>query len=490
MLCRTVTLHRAPLPHLPCSDESEILQQLDNFQRGTEKIRRQLGGGGGGGSDGGYASSSLAAHTSRGSHWEGAMERTPLRQHPMGLLHGSGYTPGRSLDLFDGLPPSPAVLAANRAAGNRHVQHAGHHLWHSSSGHGDPPQQTAQPPAPQQATSSSTGGRPGVSPAAAPAQEQRPRSPIGLEVRHTKKSAAAAERAGVAAQPPPGAAAALARLKSKRQLAVGALSPVAAAAAEEEEEQQQQQQQHQWATGTHGRQLQHDEGVQVRQDASWLAKDVGVQAPTPPAATLLPPDSNAAVVAEVRELRSKLLASMQKHAPEGSDLPSMGMFGGGGAASSSSLGAVQSWRREQQQHSGVGAGDWRQQHSGVGSDDWRLPAVSAAAPPASVSHSSLLSDPPTSRWAEPAVSSVAVGSSSKFRLTDDGLDGGLAGRRRLSDLPSGGDTPASLLSGRGASLARLSSLDTGPSLSRGHSSFDLGAFEAQTEALRLRLAGL
>ena len=110
-------LARAPA----CSDEAEILQQLDNFQRQTATIRKALGGGGGSSGGGGL---SLAVNASSGSDW-GVPEGTPLWQRPTGL-RGGGHTP--AVTLFDGLPPSPAALAGSRmhaAAGggyNRHVE--------------------------------------------------------------------------------------------------------------------------------------------------------------------------------------------------------------------------------------------------------------------------------------------------------------------------------------------------------------------------------
>ena len=129
---------------------------------------------------------------------------------------------------------------------------------------------------------------------------------------------------------------------------------------------------------------------------------------------------------------------------------------------------------------------------------------------ASASHSRRLTEPSWgesgSDWlaASSAAASAAaaagaaaagVGSSTRFRLTDDLSVGSVpaGGRRRLTDLSTA--TPSSLLGGGGGgSLLRLDSLEpSSPSLgSLGNveSGFDLGAFEAQTEALRARLAGL
>lgn len=511
------------------SDEEEVLRQLDNFQRQTETIRWQLGGGDGGSGDAPAAlsrpappGSSVGACTSGGSDWNALPESTPLRQQPTGL-RGGGYTPhpgvaAMSMALFDGLPPSPAALAAGRREGtNRHVQHAGHHLQpsiHPQHTQAEPQelkhtQQTVQRPA--------TSSLSGTLASAAPSMQQQPRSPIGLEVRHTKKSAAAAERAIAAAQPSPGAAAALQRLKTKRQTALGApLLPG-------EQQQQQAVQQHaardsspflaerhrQQDAGVQAQGLQHDEGVQVRQ-----AAEVGVQAPTPPAPPQLPPDSNAALVAEVRQLRSKLLASLQKHAPE---------LATAGADVGSSISALATERQA----------EWRRLLQEESADiSWRLAAapslassIEIAVPPASVPHSAKSASSSSSRLAEPfwaadpdwltispavpatsgktaactaAPGPVAAGiaSSGKYRLTDDLSVGSIGdavagGRLRLTDLSAA--TPSSLLGG-GSSLAGLDSLEPSRAnlggLGELERTFDLGAFEAQTEALRARLTGL
>ncbi|KAL4437071.1 hypothetical protein ABPG75_004210 [Micractinium tetrahymenae] len=520
-------------PPIAPSDEEEVLRQLDNFQRQTETIRRQLGGGSGDAPAGlthlAPPGSSLAAHTSNGSDWETLLEGTPARQQPTGL-RGGGYTPhggvaARSMALFDVLPPSPAALAASRQLGaNRHVHHAGHHLHPSSQ---QPQAQPAQPSEAQQhqhqhqhqqilqqPAASSTNR---LAASAAAAMQQRPRSPIGPDIRHTKKSAAAAERASAAALPSPGAAAALQRLKSKRQAGIGApLSPGFQEQQHRDLQQQQRQaagsspfreeQQWQQDAGVQAQSLQHDEGVQVRQ-----AAEAGVQAPTPPAPPQLPPDSNAALVAEVRQLRSKLFASLQKHAPE---------LASAGADVSSSLTALATPRKWQAE-----AG--RVQLEQPADSSWRLaagPSIAAAVeaavqPPASAplsvmsaSHSSRRLTEPSwgSGWldatdaagaaavpeAAAGAAAAGVGSSSKFRLTDDlslGSLGGAraAGRHRLTDLSAA--TPSSLLGG-GSSLARLGSLEPSSAslgiLENVESGFDLGAFEAQTEALRARLAGL
>ena len=155
-----------------------MLGQLGRFQQQTETIRQRLAGGGDGdGRPGVPPPSPIAFFLSqpRGRAVEGRGSAlllegaTPLRQHPTGL-RGSGHTPGLLArppsQLFDGLPPSPAALASASA-------------WHASVGQ---PQQQPQPQLQPQA------------PPPAGASKQ-PRSPIGPDVRHTKKSLAAAAAA-------------------------------------------------------------------------------------------------------------------------------------------------------------------------------------------------------------------------------------------------------------------------------------------------------
>ena len=449
-----------------CSDEAEILQQLDNFQRQTATIRKALGGGGSSSGGGGLC---LAVDTSSGSDW-GLPEGTPLRQRPTGL-RGGGYTP--AVALFDGLPPSPAALAGSRvhAAGgggyDRHVEHAGH-CEHSSRQ--PAPQQPAGPPAAGQASSR-------LATSAAVAAE-RPRSPIGPATRHTKKSAAAAEKASAGA-PPTGAAGALHRLKSSRLAAAAAL-----------EQQQQQEEAQRLAVQQQQQQLAEQQRIAEAQQRQQEAEEAA-RTPPPPQ---LPPDSNAALVAEVRELRSRLLASLQKHAPE------LAAAAEGAARTSSSSSSFMS----RPGVSGVAAagasphflGRWQEEEatSSAPASSWRLAAVPPTAT-AAVSGSGRsnyrLSDQSGSGlgWPDSLPGAVSAGSS-KPRLVADvssisGIGGG-GGRQRWTDYEgsAGGLTPGSLSGGGGASLARLGSL---PGV---QSDSSLDAFEAHTEALRQQLARL
>ena len=489
-----------------CSDEAEIQQQLDAFQQQTETIRRALGGGSGAGVDAGSGleprqlASSLAAAASK---W-GGPEGTPLRQHPSGL-RGAGYTPGPGMrggtDLFEGLPPSPAALAARTWAqqqqqqqqqhANRHVQHAGHHC------HDRPQQQQAvQPPAAAQ----------GSVAAAPPGQqrqqqhqqqhqlEQRPRSPIGPDVRHTKKSAAAAAA---------GTSSALQRLKSRRPASAGAQAaeappPPAALPSSQHSQLQAPSESLPLLPAQRQQQEQQQQAASPWQEP---ALDAPVQlapaevAPEPPAPQL-PPGSNAALVAEVRQLRTKLLQSLQKHAPEleaagvSSLLAPTSLTGARSSAGASKLLASVRQLAEPEAAGSPGS-------------SWRLAAgVGDASPPATTARSGgmfRLTDQ-SSLGGEAWPPATGIASSSKFRLTDDsGIGAELGGgRQRLSDLggsfggaggfagmdSSLGGTPASVLCSGGANLARLGSLDVGSS------GFSLDAFEAQTEALRRQLAGL
>ncbi|KAL4424446.1 hypothetical protein ABPG77_006384 [Micractinium sp. CCAP 211/92] len=516
-------------PPVNPSDEEEVLRQLDNFQRQTGTIRRQLGGGDSGWVDGPAGpphpgtGSSLAAGVSSGSNWDARAEGTPVRQQPTGL-RGGGYTPhagvaSRSMALFDGLPPSPAALAASRQrlGADGRLQRAEHPVQPSIQQQQQQQQQQREPLEPlhaqQQEQQQQTTQQPASSSvsrlaaSAATQRQQQPRSPIGLQVRQTKKSAAAAERGSAAARPSPGAAAALQRLKSKRLGTPPLLG-------EQQQPQQQQEENGQAATGSGGRLselherqrdvsvkaagLQHDEGVQVPQ-----AAEAGVQAPTPPAPPQLPPDSNAALVAEVRQLRSKLLASLQKHAPE---------TAAAGVGVSSSVASLATAQKRQ-------AGERLPLQEQSPDNSWRLAAetapslaaaIEAAVPLASaplsemstsrsrrltaLSSEFLADSPPAGVTAAARNAGAAVGGSRKFRLTEDLSMGSVPGRgmQPVTDLSY--ITPSSQLGGVGSSLFRLDSLEPSSaslgSLGNLGSSFDLGAFEAQTEALRARLAGL
>ena len=437
LTCRPARSHLPTLPRscaVACSDEAEILGQLDNFQRQTDTIRRALGGtGGSSGSprDGGPSprrlASSLAAHT---SDWGVLQEGTPMRQHPTGL-RGGGYTPhpgggggGGGLDLFDGLPPSPAMLSGTHSHANRHVHHAGHHG----------PSGQPQPTQPAVATADSRRS-PAAAAVAAP-EQQLPRSPIGTDVRHTKKSAAAAERAATSAS------VALQRLKSRRPSSASAPSPAADATG-----QQQGQQGAAVAPPEHAERTQASPPVQQQQQQSGPTPS---PAAATPAAPPLPADSNAALMAEVRSLRGRLLQSLQKHAPE--------------LAAAATPPASPAWQQRQQ----LGP-DWDISPS----SSWRLAAAPAATAPTPASGRGSvwrLTDQ-SSGVGWPAAGGAASGA--KYRLTDDdGLMGGLSSS--LSGLGSGG------------SLAQLSSASGGG----GGGSFSLEAFEAQTEALRRQLSGL
>lgn len=413
--CSASTAPASAATTYPCSDGAEIREQLGLFQRQTESIRLAMGGGGGGLRDGGLDSadswgggSMASSMAAAASDW--AMpDATPLHQHPTGL-GGSGRTPhpSRQQDgsggLFDGLPPTPA---ATRGPTNRHVQCAGH-MKHS--------QQQQQPHATVQASSRR----------AVQASSQQPRSPIGPDVRHTKKSAAAAADKEAAAAAVTAAAAdkadALQRLKSRGRPGSGASPAVAAAAAAEPPMQ---------------RQASSEEQPHAQQESP-------PRRPPPP---LPPPDSNAALVAEVREMRSRLLASLEQHA---ADAPPTS---------------------HKQQRSWGGYDGW----AASPSSSWRLPAGPVGEPALSPArtvggspfrldeHSSLASG-----WA-PATTTTA-GSGSKFRMTsDEGGGGGISGRHMAGSLfGDGGFTD-------GGSLGEP---------------FSLAAFEAQTESLARQLAGL
>ena len=496
-----VSAQQRPIPTRLCSDEAEILQQLDTFQRQTDTIRRALGGGSGAGIDAesGLEPRQLASSLAAAASEWGGPEGTPLRQHPAGL-RGAGYTPGPGMrggtDLFEGLPPSPAALAARSWAqqqqqqqqhANRHVQHAGHHC------HDGPQQQAVQPPAAAQG--SVAAAPPGHQRQQQQQLEQRPRSPIGPDVRHTKKSAAAAAA---------GTSSALQRLKSRRPASAGAQAaeaPPPPAALPSPQYSQLQAPSESLPLLPAQRQQQEQQQQQQQQAASpWQepALDVPVQqapaevAPEPPAPQL-PPDSNAALVAEVRQLRAKLLQSLQKHAPE---LEAAGVSSllapTSLTAARSSAGASKLLASVRQQAEPEAAGS-------PGSN-WRLAAgVGDASPPATTACSGgmfRLTDQ-SSFGGEAWPPATGIASSSKFRLTDDsGIGAELGGgRQRLSDLSGSfggaggfagmgsslGGTPASVLCSGGANLA---------SLDVGSSGFSLEAFEAQTEALRRQLAGL
>ncbi|PRW58703.1 centrosomal of 112 kDa-like isoform X1 isoform B [Chlorella sorokiniana] len=208
-------------------------------------------------------------------------------------------------------------------------------------------------------------------------------------------------------------------------------------------------------------------------------------------------DADGALVAEVRQLRSKLLQSLQKHAPE---LEAAGVGSLlGGARSSGGASKLLAPARQQAEHEAAGS---------PGSS-WRLAAgLGDASPPATSARSCgmfRLTDQ-SSLGGEAWPPATAVASSSKFRLTDDSGIGGEfgGGRQRLSNFggsfggTSGfgglgsclGGTPASALAGPASGkLARLGSMDSLGSLGGG-GGFSLEAFEAQTEALRRQLAGL
>lgn len=454
----------APAPATPtylCSDEVEILEQLDAFRRQTETIRRALAG-----SDGAvsWAGVSQAAND---SDW-GLPEATPMQQHPTGL-RGGGYTPhpsgngirGGRLELFDGLPPSPAALAATRGHANRHVQHAGHY----SSLQQQPQQSAAQPPATDQA--SHRRGSPAVAVLVEQQQQQQPRSPVGPDVRHTKKSAAAAaERASTAS------ANALQRLKSRRPAsaaapAVSDAAPQSQAAPSAPSPLPAVEQQPAAVPSPAVEQLQHYADAPSPSPAAQSA------VPLPPQ---LPPDSNAVLVAEVRELRSRLLASLQKHAPE---LEAAGV----GLSSVTGEGPLATALKQQREQRRVQ--EQQQRDTSPSSSGWRLASVHAADPPpptASCSSTFRLTDQ-SSLGAWPA---AVVGSSSKFRLTTDDMSdiGGLGSGHQLASLGSsfgdigGGATPGSMV--------RLDSLE-GDSSSLARAPFSMEAFEAQTEALARRL---
>ena len=203
----------------------------------------------------------------------------------------------------------------------------------------------------------------------------------------------------------------------------------------------------------------------------------------------------------MRELRERLLASLQKHAPE---LQAGGPSPGAGAGGAGPLATALKQRRERRQRAEA---QQAQRAERDASPSWRLPAVHAsdASPPATASGAYRLTDELSglggSAWPA-AAASPAVGSSSKFRLTTDDGSGGLGAAsewRRLTDLGGSGFSGLGLGFDAGAtspgSLARLGSLDAGGSLAQlaagaAGGSFSLGAFEAETHALARRLERL
>ena len=292
---------------LPPGAEDEMLGQLGHFQRQTDAIRQQLGQMAGGSGGGMGDSLSLSPATSLTEQLAGLLdlpEGTPLRQVPTGLRGGvaSPLAPATALlpALFDGLPPSPLAAppaAANTrrvngvaaaAAYNRHIDHAGHHL-----------EREEEPPAPPQPSSQRQ------QPAA------RPRSPIGPDVRHTLKSAAAAQRSGSSgsAQKQPGSAALL-QLKQRRATQTGAsprelVIPSPAGTLSQQ-------------TTRLSAQQQPSEQPHAAREAAANSQQVGGDtAQQRPAASpfALPKDSNAALMADVRDLRDRLMSTVQQHEP-------------------------------------------------------------------------------------------------------------------------------------------------------------------------------
>ena len=393
---------------------------------------------------------------------------TPLRQHPTGL-RGSGHTPGLLArppsQLFDGLPPSPAALASASA-------------WHASVGQ---PQQQPQPQLQPQA------------PPPAGASKQ-PRSPIGPDVRHTKKSlAAAAAAATERASPRPPSA--LQRLKTSRQPAPAAAPAPRVDSASSPITQQQEQQQLR-------------QQVEAAAAASPVPEETAPQPPPPPPPQL-PPGSNAAMVADVRQLAAKLQASLLKHArgPEPAAAAPSPHARGFSASPTESLPSQQLWleRRADLGTGGSVAG-------------WSLAAARASSPAAAA----LAPSPPPPPGFPPSSSllgsaarkfSLADASGSAAQLSDfgsGGVDGGSAlslGSLLLAHpgddddggavgSSSGGSPGSDLGGGAGASLVRMASgLSCSDSLLLQQPSavsvdFGLADFDRHTAHLRRQLAAL
>jgi hypothetical protein len=325
------------------------------------------------------------------------------------------------------------------------------------------------------------------------------RSPIGPEVRHTKKSAAAAaERAERASA---SATAALQRLKSSRQPsaapspAAQSPEPVQSRGLPDCQPQQPVQPAVQQGSQQPPAPFAQQHGVphasmQAAEDtpAHTPALDQS-PAPPQPQPLPLPADSNAALVAEVRQLRSRLLSSLQKHAPEGGAGLATPARGGGLGSAAADLSKL--WR-------------WRQPGASQ-ADAWRLSAVPAAPSSPALSPlgsaattAPLAADPSSPRsGAWHAHGATVLGSSRKYRLSDFGSSSSWgSGQPSIQhsgtwDAGRTGDaTPVSLFSG-GGSVAPLSSLGLGSSAPPSRSgAFAMDPFEQHTEALRLRLAGL
>lgn len=446
------------------------------------------------------------------SSWNGGAEGAALSQHlmrqstPWAPVGSSGRAAPHQqpFALFDGLPLTPAALKASRWQADRDAVHAGQHERGSLGT--PPPQQAQQQQAQQQQAQQQQAPTPSPCPAvagpsnvaggAAAEQHRLPRSPIGLDIRHTKKSAAAAAGRASAS-----AGAALQRLKSARQspalvaspaAVTVQLSPVSQQAQVQEAEQQGARQQHsqqQQRDQQHHQQPapQQNQQQQKKQQLYAHAEQQTQTEATPQqdAAPLQPPrllqDSNAALVLEVRDLSSRLLASLLKHAPEASDIAGSPHTG---SCSRSGVSTAPPFPLHQRL-------DMEGEVSSLGAGSWRLSAV----PAASASSLAAAVSPVAFSWA--GASSSAAISGRKFRLSDFGSSSSSAGAGEasgmlspgLSTLGGGGDvTPTSLSSGM-ASLAQFSSLDLSGSLSPGPlKPFSIDSFRQQTEALRRQLA--
>ena len=418
---------RADSPLLP-GDEDEMLGQLGAFQVQTEAIRRQLARTGAilDGDDGPLGSPLSVCQSPVGSGGCGGLGeqlsdmlehggRTPMYQQPIGF-RGDGVTPASGLrsgslmptsslhapSLFDGLPPSPLGPMPSATAYNRHIAHVGHHLGSDSQ---------QQQPAVEQ---------PAVDQQRQHQQHQQPvRSPIGPEVRHTLKSAAAAQKVGSAQKQ---AGSALMRLK-QRQAAT-----VASQAAQHSAEQQQQPPSIRRSSQQHTEEPKEqnvllDRASEEQPPACEQRQQQRGLRPSP--LLQLPLDSNAALAADVRELKARLLSTLREQ-----DAQPEAMLGSGSA----------------------------------------LASMREASPPPPASHF---------RLTDYASLELGRGGGGAGRLTDAS-----SSPRRLTDTTAGGiGGSSSSLGGR----AGLGSGDLEES-DGGGKEFSLEAFERETELLRQQIS--
>eukprot|EP00887_Chlorella_sp_A99_P005213 scaffold1.g5213.t1 len=427
---------------MPAGQEEEMLGQLDAFQRQTEAIRRQLGRRGDGDSLGGGGGSGLGSPlplptAGRGDGGVGGAglsqllselldlpEGTPLHQLPTGL-HGGGQAPRQRLDsLFDGLPPSP-LAGAFAPPYSRRVEHAGHHLEQDQRAAQQQQQAEAVVQQQQEAARApaTTRGAQGV-------EGRQPRRPIGPEIRQTLKSEAAAHKARSSAQMQASSAASTALLRLKHRQAQATQSGAASTAGPDSPQAatpasrppQQQQQQDAWpAPVPDGWERAGEEPTPQPAAAAGAAGAKRSAVRLGPRLTpRLDPDSNTALAAGVRELKERLLGTLQAHGDEG---------------------RVSGWSRSPAV-AAVGPGATRFRLSDTSDGELRAAPCGDGSAHAAGGGALLHAD-----------------DSSPFRLDD--------GRLRATDSSLG-----------------LSASDVAGGLPGGGGAFDLGDFQRETEALR------